>query len=153
MANGFEWRYNLHGGDKPLIKTFVMQDTETFTRGDVMNVESGKVDLAVTSDAGLAGVFVGPEDPADAKEGSPGVVAGTTAVTVVKVIINDDAVYAVSDSNARNAGATLDIAGTTGAQGVAASANTEFVVVERKRATSDDTLVMLTPAAHYLAKT
>ena len=44
-ANGFEWRYNISGG-RPLILTFLMADTETFTRGDMMNVASGEVDLA-----------------------------------------------------------------------------------------------------------
>lgn len=153
MANGFEWRYNLMGGGQPVLKTFYMKDTETFTRGDLMNVESGEVDLAVTGDTGLAGAFVGPEDPDDAVDGSPGKVAGTDSTTLVKVIVNPDAVYAVADANARLAGATLDISGATGAQGVAASANTEFVVVERKRATSDDTRVMITPTAHFLWKT
>jgi hypothetical protein len=151
-ANGFEWRYNVSGG-RPLILTFLMKDTETLTRGDMLNVESGEVDLAVTSDAALAGVFIGPEDPNDAVDGKPGTVAGTDSTTIVKAIVNPDAIYAdANDTSARLPGATLDISGTTGAQTLAASSNTEFVVIERKRQSSDETRVMICSSAHYLAK-
>ena len=151
-ANGFEWRYNVSGG-RPLILTFLMADTETFTRGDMMNVASGEVDLAATADVGLAGVFLGPENPDDAVDGKPGTVAGTDSTTIVKVIVNPDAVYAdANDTVARLAGALLDISGATGAQTVAASSNTEFVVVERKRQSSDETRLQIASTSHYLAK-
>ena len=151
-ANGYEWRYNISGG-RPLILTFLMKDSETFTRGDIMNIESGEVDLAATGDAALAGIFVGPENPDDAVDGKPGTVAGTDSTTIVKVIVNPDAVYAdANDTSARLAGATLDISGTTGAQTMAASSNTEFVVVERKRQASDETRAMICSSAHYIAK-
>jgi len=151
-ANGFDWRYNISGG-RPLILTFAMKDTETFTRGDMMNVESGEVDLAVTTDAVIAGIFVGPENPEDAVDGKPGTLAGTDSTTIVKVIVNPDAVYAdANDTVARLAGALLDISGATGAQTVAASSNTEFVVVERKRQASDETRLQICSSAHYLAK-
>jgi len=151
-ANGFDWRYNLSGG-RPLILTFAMKDSETLTRGDLLNVESGEVDLAATGDAALAGIFVGPENPSDATDGSPGIVAGTDSTTIVKVLVNPDAVYAdANDTSARLAGATLDVSGATGAQTVASSSNTEFVVVERKRQASDETRLMICSSAHYLAK-
>ena len=151
-ANGFDWRYNVSGG-RPLILTLAMKDTETLTRGDMLNIESGEVDLAATGDAALAGIFVGPENPEDAVDGKPGTLAGTDSTTVVKVIVNPDAVYAdANDTSARLAGATLDISGATGAQTVAASSNTEFVVVERKRQSSDETRLMICSSAHYLAK-
>ncbi len=151
-ANGFEWRYNVSGG-RPLILTMAMKDTETLTRGDMLNVESGEVDLCATGDAAIAGVFVGPENPNDAVDGKPGTVSGTDSTTIVKVIVNPDAVYAdANDTSARLAGATLDISGATGAQTVAASSNTEFVVVERKRQSTDETRLMICSSAHYLAK-
>jgi|TARA_R110002020_G_scaffold416908_1_gene626100 hypothetical protein len=151
-ANGFEWRYNLSGG-RPLILTFVMKDTETLTRGDMLNIESGEVDLAATADVAIAGIFVGPENPDDAVDGKPGTVSGTDSTTVVKCLVNPDAVYADgNDTNARLAGATLDISGATGAQTLAASSNTEFVVVERKRQSSDETRVQIASTSHYLAK-
>ena len=119
----------------------------------MLNVESGEVDLAVTSDAAIAGIFVGPENPDDAVDGKPGTVSGTDSTTIVKAIVNPAAVYADrNDTSARLAGATLDISGATGAQTVAASSNTEFVVVERKRQASDETRVMICSSAHYLAK-
>jgi len=152
MANGFEWRYNLSGGD-PLIMKFVMKDSETLTRGDMLNIESGEVDLAATADVALCGIFLGPDDPDDAVDGKPGTVAGTDSTTVVQAIVNPDAVYAdTSDTSARLAGATLDIAGATGAQTVAASSNTEFVVVARKLQASDETLLQICSTSHYLAK-
>jgi len=151
-ANGFEWRYNLSGG-RPLILTFLMKDSETLTRGDMLNIESGEVDLAATADVALAGIFVGPENPDDAVDGKPGTVSGTDSTTVVKCLVNPDAVYADgNDTNARLAGATLDISGATGAQTVAASSNTEFVVVERKRQSSDETRLQIASTSHYLAK-
>ena len=151
-ANGFEWRYNVSGG-RPLILTMAMKDTETLTRGDMLNVESGEVDLAATGDAALAGIFVGPENPNDAVDGKPGTLSGTDSTTIVKVLVNPDAVYAdPNDTSARLAGATLDISGATGAQTLAASSNTEFVVVERKRQASDEPRVMICSSAHYLAK-
>lgn len=152
---GFNWEYNLSGG-RPLILDFVMKDTETLTKGDLLNLESGQVDLAATADTALVGVMLGATDPRNEKDSSgvqtSGVVYGTTAVTIVKAVVNPDAVYSTTDSNARNAGVTLDIAGATGAQGVATSSNTEFVTVARKNQTSDPTLVMIIPAIHYLMK-
>lgn len=151
-ANGFEWVFNL-GGGVPLIQSFYMKDSETFTRGDMMNIESGEVDLAVTTDVALAGTFQGPKNPNDAKDGEPGVVEGTDSTTLVMVICNPDAVYAdANDTSARAAGATLDISGATGAQTVAASSNTEFVVVDRKTNSSEPTHVMIASTSHYLAK-
>ena len=152
MANGFEWRYNLSGGD-PLIMKFVMKDSETLTRGDMLNIESGEVDLAATGDVALCGIFLGPDDPDDAVDGKPGTVAGTDSTTGVQAMVNPDAVYAdTSDTSARLAGATLDIAGATGAQTGAASSNTEFVVVARKLQASDETLLQICSTSHYLAK-
>jgi hypothetical protein len=151
-ANGFEWRYNISGG-RPLILTFLMKDTETLTRGDMLNLESGEVDLMVTTDTAAVGIFVGPENPDDAVDGKPGTLSGTDSTTIVKAIVNPDAVYAdPNDTSARAAGATLDISGTTGAQTVAASSNTEFVVVERKRQAADETRLMFAAPTHYLSK-
>jgi hypothetical protein len=111
----------------------LMKDSETLTKGDMLNLESGEVDLMVTSDVAAVGVFMGPDDPDDATDGQPGVVAGTDSTTLVQVIANPDAVYAdPNDTNARLAGALLDISGATGAQTLASASNNEFVVVERK---------------------
>ena len=151
-ANGFKWRYNISGG-RPLIGTFVMKDSETFTRGDMLNLESGEVDLLATGDTAAVGVFMGPENPNDATDGQPGIVAGTDSTTVVKAIVNPDAVYADgNDTSARLAGALLDVSGATGAQTIASASNNEFVVDERKRQSSDETRVQFTAPTHYLSK-
>ena len=152
---GFEWRYNISGG-RPLILSFLFSGTETLTKGDIVNLESGEMDLGVAADATLIGAFMGPEDPKDAKDGEPGVVEGTDSVTVGRAIVNPDAVYGVTDDNARLAGVnldldvTLDLDGATGAQTVIASSQATLFVVERKRANSDETRVMITPGEHYL---
>ena len=151
-ANGFKWQYNLSGG-KPLMLSLIMKDTETLTVGDMLNLDSGEVDLAATGDTGLLGTFAAPENPNDSVDGKPGTLSGTDSTTKVKVIVNPDAVYADdNDTSARAVGATLDISGATGAQTLAASSNTEFVVIERKEQSTDPTLVMICSSAHAFAK-
>ena len=151
-ANGFEWRYNISGG-RPLILTFLMKDTETLTRRDMLNLEAGEVDLLATGDVAAVGIFVGPENPNDSVDGKPGTLSGTDSTTLVKAIVNPDAVYAdTNDTNARPAGALLDVSGATGAQTLASASNNEFVVVERKRQASDETRVQFTAPTHYLSK-
>ena len=151
-ANGFAWRWNVSGG-RPLIQSFYMKDSETLTVGDMLNLESGEVDLMVTTDVAAVGVFVGPENPDDAVDGKPGTVAGTDSTTIVLAVCNPDAVYAdPNDTSARQPGALLDISGTTGAQTIAAASNNEFVVVQRKMQAADETLVQFTAPTHYLSK-
>lgn len=134
---GFKFRYRLAGGS-PTIQPIVMKDTETLTAGDTINLESGQADLGATADVNLAGVCLET-------------VAGTSAVTKVRVITDADAVYGVTDANARKIGDTLDIAGATGAQGVAASSNKELVVVADSAAT-EETLVRFNVGKHYQNK-
>lgn len=147
----FEWRFNLSGGP-PLVLPFQFKDTETLTKGDLVNVESGEIDLAATNDGNLAGQFLGAENPADTAISNPGVVAGTDSTTYGLAIVNPDAVYGVTDANARNAGASLDLTGTTGAQTVAADSNSDLRVVKTKKAAADETLVMIDAGEHYLGK-
>ncbi len=117
----FEYEKRLSGG-APTIEWLTFKDTETLTKGDLVNLESGEIDLAATADTNLLGVVLETK-------------AGVDSTTKAYVVTDDDAVYAVVDNNARVKGATLDIAGTTGAQGVAASTNKEFVVVSDSTAT------------------
>lgn len=134
---GFKFRYRLSGG-APTILPLTFKDTETLSAGDMVNLESGEVDLAATGDANLVGVALETKD-------------GTDSTTTIKVIADADAVYGVYDANARAIGATLDISGATGAQTVAASSNKEFIVVANSTA-SEETLVMINNDAHFLAK-
>lgn len=134
---GFTFRYRI-GGGAPTIQTLTFKDTETLTKGDLVNLETGEIDLAATADVNLVGVCLAT-------------VAGTDSTSKMDVITDPDAVYAVVDANARVIGATLDIAGATGSQGVAASSNKEFVVVADSTAT-DETLVRINIGKHYQNK-
>ena len=146
---GFSWKYN-QGGGRPIIQVYKASDTETLTKGDIANIESGEVDLAVTSDVALLGAIQGAFDPAD--EASSGVITAVTTVTKIKVITNPDAVYSTPDNNARLAGAELDITGATGAQGLAGSSNNEFIVVKRKDVTNSPTFVKIRESSHLFAE-
>lgn len=134
-AYGFHFRYRLCG-QPPTIKEYLFKDTEVLTAGDLVNVESGEVDLAATADTGIIGAVTE-------------YVSGTDSTTKIKVITDWDAVYAVTDANARTIGTTLDISGTTGAMTLAASSNTDVIVVENSTAT-EPTLVMIIQANHPL---
>lgn len=134
---GFRFRYRTSGG-KPTVQRLTMKDTETLTSGDFVNLESGEVDLAASEDANLLGAV-------------QETVEGVDSTTEVDVITDDDAVYGVVDNNARKIGATLDITGTTGAQGVTTSSKKEFVVVADSLAT-EETLVRVNVGKHAFNK-
>lgn len=131
---GFRFRYRKSGG-KPTIQNLLFKDTETLTIGDIVNLESGEVDLAATRDANLLGAVQETK-------------AGVDSTTKIEVIVDEDAVYGVEDARARQKGDTLDIAGATGAQTVAASSNKEFVVVADSLAT-EETLVCINVGKHH----
>lgn len=134
---GFRFRYRTSGAF-PTVQNLKFKDTETLSIGDLVNLESGLVDLAATGDANLLGACQQTE-------------AGTSETTKIEVIVDADAVYGVIDANARKKGDTLDIKGTTGAQGVAASSNKEFVVVADSLATQE-TLVRFNIGKHADSK-
>jgi hypothetical protein len=134
---GFTFAFRESGG-APTIVDLLFKDTETLTKGDMANLETGEVDLAATADANLLGVVLETK-------------AGTDSTTRIKVIIDEDAVYSVVDSTARLLGATLDIAGTTGAQTIATSSNKEFVVARESSAT-EPTLVKFNTGKHAFNK-
>lgn len=134
---GFTFSHRLSGAD-PTIQDLLFKDTETLSKGDILNLETGEVDLAATSDTNLIGVALET-------------VAGTDSTTRIKCITDADAVYRVTDANARLVGATLDISGATGAQTVTTSSNKEFVVVAESSAT-EPTLVRINIGKHYANK-
>lgn len=131
---GFRYKYRL-GGGQPTIQDILCKDTETLSAGDMANLESGEIDLGAAGDTNFLGVILETQ-------------AGTDSTTRFKVIVDSDAVYEVYDANARLKGATLDIAGTTGAQTVAASSGKEFVVVAESTA-SQPTLVRFNVGKHH----
>lgn len=131
---GFHYRYRLSGG-APTIQTLTFKDSETLTRGDLVNLESGEIDLAATGDLDLVGVVLSTK-------------AGTDSTTTIEVITDADAVYGVTDANARAIGATLDISGATGAQALASSSNKDVQVVANSSAT-EETLVKIFNDKHW----
>lgn len=135
---GFRYSGRLSGGS-PTIRTIKYKDNETLSFGDIVNLETGEADLGATADTTLAGAVVSATQ------------AGVDSTTDIQVIIDPDAIYEVADANARLMGATLDLAGATGAQGVAASSNKEFVVVEPSTA-SQPTKVIFNVGKHFLNK-
>jgi len=131
---GFTFRYRTSGG-APTIKTLKAGATATITKGDMVSISSGKAILGATSATAMLGVVLDTG-------------ARTQDVSDITFISDPDAVYAVTDANARVAGATLDIAGATASQGVAASSNKEFVVVAPSTATQE-TLVRFNVGHHH----
>lgn len=130
---GFKFRYRKNGG-APTLQDVIM-GSASLTAGDVVNLAGGQAVLAVTTNTNLLGVVVETK-------------TGTIGTTKVKVCTDADAVYGVTDANARQIGATLDLAGATGAQGVGASVNKEFVVAADSSAT-EETLVRFNVGKHF----
>ena len=118
----------------PTIQTLTIKDTETLTKGDLVNLESGEIDLAATNDNALLGVVLNTA-------------AGTDSTTTYEVIVDADAIYGVYDASARVKGATLDISGTTGAMTVTTSSNADVTVYAPSTA-DQETLVMITHGEH-----
>lgn len=130
---GFHFRYRLSGAP-PTILDLYCKDTETLTKGDIVNLESGEIDLGATNDTALLGAVLETA-------------SGTDSTTKFRVIVDRDAVYGVYDANARTVGTNLDISGTTGAMTVASSTYADLTVVAPSTA-SEETLVMITPGEH-----
>lgn len=146
---GFRYVHRLSKA-APTIREVIASDT-TLHEGDLMNMEGSAgartADLAASNDTKLIGVILGPSDP---DNGNGGTLTLDGTADKVKVIIDEDAVYAVHDANARCFGDTLDLSGATGAQTVTTSSNVDFVVVADSTA-SENTLVMISQANHVLA--
>ncbi len=128
----FEYRESLA---EATILDLPYKDSEILTKGDLLNLESGEVDLGATNDAAFLGIAL-----------ETGL--GVDSTTFMRVVTDDDAVYSVYDQNARVVGATLDIAGTTGAMTVAASSNVDLLVVATSTA-DQRTLVKIAHGEHW----
>jgi hypothetical protein len=134
---GFTARQRLCGAAFT-VQRIIAKNTATYTAGDLVNLETGEIDLAATADTNLVGVVLAT-------------VSATDSVTKIPVAIDSDIVYGVDDPNARVKGATLDIAGATGAMGVAASSNKELVVHADCTAL-EETLVRINVGKHHMNK-
>lgn len=132
---GFTFAYRLSGGS-PTIQPIIAQDTATYYKGDIVNLETGEADFAATNDTAFLGAVLETA-------------ACTDSVTKILVITDLDAVYSVTDDNARVIGATLDLSTTPGAMGVTTNSNADVVVVADSGAT-EPTLVKFTTGNHWL---
>jgi hypothetical protein len=130
--SGFSFRYRLSGG-APTIQSLFFHEAETLSFGDLVVDNAGGVKLGATAGTKFLGAVQ------QTKKGQ--------TTDKVEVITDADAVYGAEDANARKIGDTLDLAGATGAQKVAASSNKEFVVVAASTA-AQETLVRFNVGKH-----
>lgn len=146
----FEYRFDLVAGDHaPVTIEFVHDATESVTIGDMMSLTSGESQLATTNDSTLIGVLAGAGKN-DVDLDSQGVIAAVNSTTRLKIYVSPFAVYGGADNNARNAGASLDFGGATGAYVLATDSNSDVFVVKTKVANSDETLFIVTPAECWI---
>jgi hypothetical protein len=133
---GFRYRGRKSGGP-PTIQEFVCASAATYTKGDLLSLTSGEIELAASNDVTFLGLCLET-------------VAATgvaTTGTKVKVIVDEDAIYGVYDANARTKGTILDIDGTTGAMTLAADADSD-VQVFANSAADEETLVCFVTGSH-----
>jgi uncharacterized protein YbcI len=131
---GFAFRYRL-SGDRATLKSVTVKNTAILARGDMVNETDGGFELGATGDTAFVGAAQETLD-------------GYGSTTAIKVIVDADAVYAVHDGHDRLKGDTLDLAGLSGAQGVAAGVNMDLIV-DVDSSASEETLVRFNGAAHY----
>ena len=133
-STGFRFRGSKSGAPMH-VQDLLFKDAEVLTKGDLVNLETGEVDLLATGDTAIVGLILEVA------------ITGVDSTTRIKVAVNGDMILGVYDANARLKGATLDVAGATGAMTVAASSNKEFVVWAESTA-SEETLVVFNTGAH-----
>lgn len=124
MPAGFTWAGSLDGSE-PIIQEFVVKASAVISKGEMCNLESGEADAAATGDTALIGAAVEAVD-------------NTVDGHYVRVIVNPNAIYRVTDANARVPGALLDLA--SGAMGLTTDSNHDVMVTDYSTA-AQDTLV------------
>lgn len=142
---GFRFVQRLSGG-APNIRNIISHDAASHV-GDLVSLSSSKIQLAATNDDVFLGVLLGPEV---STKGNGGTLTLTADTDKVRVVIDSDALYAVTDANARKFGDKLDIAGATGAMSLAASSNNDVVVMADSSA-SEPTIVKIIDTHHVIA--
>jgi len=126
---GFRPEYR-RGNERGFIVREIISADTSLHEGDVLNLESGQVDLAVASDTAIVGV---------AAETKSGMTAGTTKIAVY--VDYGDVVWSVFDQNARTWGDVLDISGATGAMTVTTKSSDNVIVEATKTNDNERTLV------------
>lgn len=140
---GFAYTYSVNR-TAPLVQDFVSGAT-ALAVGDLVKVDptTGRVTVATTAGSDIVGSVVAPSDPAGSLAT---LVIGTSKV---RVHIDPLAVYSVPDPNARVAGQKLDIAGATGAMGLAVDSNHDVMVLNDSPV-GEPTLVVINATKTWL---
>ena len=130
---GFEFAYTLSGAAKR-VERFVVKDTAVISAGEMVILDTGEADAGAT-----AGTFLGVsvEDVDNSDDG-----------LTVGVITNPDAVYRVTDANARSCFDALDVA--SGGMGVTTKSNDDLKVT--RNSTADEPTHVTFNLTHYLTK-
>ena len=132
----FEFAGTRFGGPdaQPIVMNFLPNAPGTFNRGMIVNIESnGLIDTGTASDTGLVGVVQA--------------YTVATATTLIPVIVNEDAVYAVPKLTANAAvqiGALFDLA--TNALGLATASENTLAAVWPSSASDDVAYVTIVHA-------
>jgi hypothetical protein len=135
---GFRFAFILGDKDKPpWIEKLMYLDDIVCNEGDLVNLETGLLDIAATDDVAILGAV------------QESVAVVTPSDTLVETICDWDAVYAVYDASARLMGATLDLAGASGVMVIAETVSAPLVVIAPSAAT-ELTYVMINPTACWL---
>ena len=134
---GFRYR-GRKCGQPPTIQSFVAQDATTLYKGDLLNLESGEVDIAATHDKALLGVCLETK----------AVTGVATTGTRVRVVCDADAIYGAYDASARLKGALLGVSGVAGAQTIAAADGTDDLIVWAESTALEETLVCIGHGCH-----
>jgi uncharacterized protein YbcI len=132
--SGFAFRYRL-SGQRPTIELFELRAAQRINRGDMLSLDRGDLELARTGDSALVGAALETLD-------------GDRPTTSIRAIVDADAVYGVGDAHIRLKGTSLDLSAASGAHGVEAGPNGDFVV-DVDSGADDETLVTIDSASHY----
>ncbi|HWC86101.1 MAG TPA: sigma-70 family RNA polymerase sigma factor [Solirubrobacteraceae bacterium] len=132
---GFTFRYRLCGED-PTVRQLPFDLARVPARGDIVSWDGRVVRPARRGDPVFVGAAVESWD-------------GSEARPRLKVIVDPDAVYAVSDRYGRSVGALVDLSGEPGAQRVAGSKRRGDLEVVAMGSSAPETLVRICDAKHY----
>jgi uncharacterized protein YbcI len=130
---GFDFRFRLNGG-APTIRSFPTNGIDALDRGDLLSLVNDQAVLAASGDRSMLGAALEA--------------VGAHAKGIhVRIVTDDDAVYAVVDGKARAAGALVDLVGSSGAQGVSTGSGGDLSVLVDSSA-AEDTLVRIPVGRH-----
>jgi hypothetical protein len=117
---GFRFKYMLNGG-VVYLTSFTVKSGASINKGDICKITSGEAEPAASGDITIFGVAANDADSGETVKLYP-----------------TNAVYGVTDANARNCGEGIDISATS--DGVTTKSNADLAIV-RNSTSSEETLV------------